>query len=139
MKLGVLTHYSDRILRWVAETGFEAVELSAWPAGPMDATTFTATKKEEHQGLVDELGLEISSLGYYPSHLDADEGERIRTANYFQTLLRLAADLRVPIVSTHAAGSILPTLEEKLAQFIEVFSPHLEVGACLSATGSNWG
>lgn len=127
MKLGVLTHYSDKILRWVAETGFEVVELSAWPEGPMDATTFTATKKKELRALVDELGLEISSLGYYPSHLDPDEDKRSRIAEYFQTLLRLAADLGVPVVSTHAAGSVLPTLEEKVAQFVDAFTPHLEL------------
>lgn len=67
----------------------------------------------------DELGLEISSLGYYPGHLDAGGGERARIAEYFQTLLRLAADLGVPVVSTHAAGSVLLTLEEMVAQFVE--------------------
>jgi sugar phosphate isomerase/epimerase len=127
MKLGVLTHYSDKILRWVAQTGFEAVELSAWPEGPMDATTFTADRQRKLTGLTAELGLEISSLGYYPSHLDADPNERVRIADYFQALLRLAADLGVPVVSTHAAGSPLSTLEEKLTQFAEVFTPHLEL------------
>jgi len=127
MKLGVLTHYSERILRWVADVGFEVVELSAWPEGPMDATAFTQEKRAELRGLTEELGLEISSLGYYPSHLDSDEGKRARIAGYFQALLRLAADLGVPVVSTHAAGSVLPTLEEKVAQFVEVFTPHLKL------------
>jgi sugar phosphate isomerase/epimerase len=127
MKLGVLTHYSEKILRWAAEMGFEAVELSAWPDGPMDATSFTEPGRQKLLALVAELGLEISSLGYYPSHLDPDRGERARVAEYFRALLQLAASLRVPIVSTHAAGSVLSTLGEQVAQFVEVFTPHLQM------------
>jgi sugar phosphate isomerase/epimerase len=111
----------------VAETGCEAVELSARPEGPIDAITFSATEREELQALAEELGPEISSLGYYPSHLDPDGGERARVAGYFQALLRLAADLGVPVVSTHAAGSVLSTSRERAAQFVEVFSPRLEL------------
>ncbi|HWE02745.1 MAG TPA: sugar phosphate isomerase/epimerase [Tepidisphaeraceae bacterium] len=75
----------EQVLQFAAETGFATVEIMCWPAGRADRRYAGVTHLDvsalsaERVGQVRELnrryGVSISSLGYYPNPLCADEAE----------------------------------------------------------------
>ena len=87
MKLGLFTSAFpdlplERVAEWAAANGFEMLELAAWPPSKaerryagvthVDAENLDRQGAAAIRGLLQGLGLGISSLGYYPNPLDPD-------------------------------------------------------------------
>ncbi len=94
MKLGFLTapfpgKPLEEVARWGAESGFQAIEIACWPlekatrryAGVthIDVTELDKAGAKEIRAMLDDCGLTVSSLAYYPNplHPDAEHRETV--------------------------------------------------------------
>jgi sugar phosphate isomerase/epimerase len=116
MKLGLMTAALggmdlDGLSAWAASEGFQALEIACWPkvtgdnrryAGvthidvdALDAAAATAIRRQ-----LDDRGLEISSLAYYPNNLDPDETVRTAAHEHLRKVIVAAEQLGVGLVGT---------------------------------------
>ncbi|MBB6732328.1 sugar phosphate isomerase/epimerase family protein [Cohnella zeiphila] len=121
-----LLHWEpERLFAWAAEQGFRGVELHGGPRfahvdwsavadGAADAKALLAA--QERYGLP-IVGLMYGALPF----LSPDPDERRAAAQRIGVLLRAAARLGVPIVSTFTGRDPAKTLEQNLDGFADVF------------------
>jgi sugar phosphate isomerase/epimerase len=113
VKLGLMTAALpslalDELAGWAAGERFEALEIACWPmvtgdrrryagVAHLDVESFdpAATRK-----LLDDHGLAISSLAYYPNNLDADTAVRAAAHEHLRKVIVAAEALGVSLVGT---------------------------------------
>jgi len=115
MKLGFVSAiFSDltlpEVLAVAADEGFTCVELMCWPPGGadrryagvthVDVTTLNADKAAEIRDLVQQHGVTISGLGYYPNPLHPDAEQRRHVVDHLKTVIAAAPLLNVRLVNT---------------------------------------
>jgi sugar phosphate isomerase/epimerase len=84
---------------------------------------------EEVHALLDDLGLEISSLGYYPNALYPDADHRETVIGHLKIVIEAAGRLGVPIVGTFVGRDKDRTIEENLDEFGKVWPPIVKFAA----------
>ena len=109
MKLGFLTaclpgDSLEEIAAFASATGFEALEVAAWPGS--DTRPFTAThvvvdpltpgEVARVRRCLDDHGLSVSSLAYYGNNLHPDPDERRATNDHVARCIEAAAELGSP-------------------------------------------
>jgi sugar phosphate isomerase/epimerase len=136
VKLGFLTvPFGDwpleRVARWARENGFESVEVACWPAASADARRYAgvthidvdSVDEPDIRSLLDDSGIEISALGYYPNNLHPDPEHRASVNEHTRKVIRAAARLGVPVVTTFVGRDKDRTHAENVAEFQKVWPP----------------
>ena len=138
MKLGfvsaILPELSlEEVVAVAAETGYDCVELMCWPRGKadrryagvthIDVQTLGKTEARRIQALMQDKGIEISGLGYYPNPLTPDPEEAKRYIDHIKDVIRAAAVLGVNQVNTFIGRDWTRTVEENWPQFKKVWKP----------------
>ncbi len=138
MKLGLFTSAFpdlplERVAEWAAANGYEMLELAAWPPSKaerryagvthVDAENLDRKGAAAIRGLLQGLGLGISSLGYYPNPLDPDRTVAEPAIAHIKKVIDAAALLEVPIVGTFVGRDWRRTVEENLGAFARVWPP----------------
>ena len=100
----------EQVLAFARDEGFGCVELVAWPPGKaerryagvchLDATDLGEARLGAQRSLIQQSGVAVSGLGYYPNPLDADPTHRRRVADHLKKVIDAAALLSVPVVNT---------------------------------------
>src|SRR5436305_5134835 len=82
------------VLAFASDEGFACVELMCWPAGSADrryagVTHLDVTRLDDEavgrvRGLVQQSGVAISGLGYYPNPLHPDPAVRQRVVEHLK-------------------------------------------------------
>lgn len=136
MRLGFLTACLpddplEQIAAFAAATGYEALELAAWPA--LDDRPFTAShidvahvggeETERVQRCLAAHGLTVSSLAYYGNNLHPDPVERAATNEHVLRCIDAAAELGCPTVGTFVGRDPGRSVIENLRAAEEVFAP----------------
>jgi sugar phosphate isomerase/epimerase len=137
VKLGFLTApFGDwsleQVARWAKENGFDALEVCCWPASSGDARRYAGVTHIDVDALdergaagvrsrLDELGIEISGLAYYPNNLHPDPAQRAAVNEHTRKVIRAAATLGVPVVNTFVGRDPRRTHPENIEQFREVW------------------
>ena len=152
MKLGILTApFADTELNtlagWAALVGFEAVEIACWPATSGETRRYAGTSHINVDGLtkaraseikseLNEKGICISGLGYYPNPLHAEADHRDRVIGHLKKVITAAGLMKVPVVNTFLGGDRKLTVDEnwKRAEgiFGEVISYAKDQGVMLA-------
>ncbi|MFO1142394.1 MAG: sugar phosphate isomerase/epimerase [Amaricoccus sp.] len=127
MKLGILTApFPDtplmQVADWAAETGFQALEIAAWPraTGPTRRYAGTshvdvATEGPDTVAALAERGLAVSALGYYPNPLHPDAVHREAVVAHLKAVITAAARMGVPLVNTFLGGDAAKTVDDNWA------------------------
>ncbi|MBP9517761.1 MAG: sugar phosphate isomerase/epimerase [Fervidobacterium sp.] len=136
MKIGFLTVPLNgmdvkEIIHWAAESGFEAIEVAAWPvenerdfsATTVNVDEITSRDIQEIRDTLTEYGILISSLAYYDNNLDANLDKRKKINNHLIKVIDLAHNLGVELVGTFIGRDITKTVEENIVEFEKVFKP----------------
>jgi sugar phosphate isomerase/epimerase len=139
MRLGFLTACLPQrslveIAAWAASTGYEALEVAAWPnlgdrpftATHLDVSGFDAGDAEQVCALFGRHGLALSSLAYYDNNLHPDPAERRAVNRHVLACIDAAALLGCPTVGTFVGRDPSKTVAENLRQAEEVFAPLVE-------------
>jgi sugar phosphate isomerase/epimerase len=137
VKLGLITapfpHWPlEKVADWAASSGFEALEICCWPPASGDArryagvthidvTKLTDRKAAEIRALLDDRGLSISALGYYPNNLHPDPAHRRAVNGHTRKVIEAAAKLGVSTVCTFAGTDKGRPVPDNLRDFKRVF------------------
>ena len=138
MKLGIFTaafpgKSLEEVAAWTAENGFETLEIACWPlekasrryAGitTIDVVDFDAAKAKEVHAVLNNYGLSISSLGYYPNPLHPEVEHRETVIGHLKKVILAAELLEVPIVGTFVGRDKDKNVPDNLEAFAKIWPP----------------
>ena len=138
MKLGFLTAALpgmtlEEVAGWSAESGFGMLEVACWPRGQaerrysgvthIDVAGLDKTGAKEVRSMLSGHGLEISSLAYYPNHLNPDPEHRQMTTGHLKSVIDAAVLLDAPIVGTFVGADQTKSAKGNLDEFATVWPP----------------
>jgi sugar phosphate isomerase/epimerase len=136
MKLGFLTAAFptlslEQIAHWAHNHGFEALEIACWPSidgerrryagvSHINVESFDPTSVRD---LLRMYNLEISSLAYYPNHLDPDADARKAANEHLMRVIEAAKRLEVGIVGTFVGRDQNRSVTDNLEDFKRTWPP----------------
>jgi sugar phosphate isomerase/epimerase len=138
MKLGFFTaalpeSTLEQAAQWGAESGFQAIEIACWPlekaarryAGVthINVDDLDKAKAGEIRKMLDDYGLPISSLGYYPNPLHPKPDHRETVISHLKKVIETAALLEVPNVGTFIGKDKNKTVKENLEEYARIWPP----------------
>jgi sugar phosphate isomerase/epimerase len=139
MKLGFLTaclpgQSLEEIADWAVATGYEALEVAAWPqlgerpftATHLAAETFGEAEADRVRTMLGDRGLDISSIAYYDNNLHPDPQERAAVHEHVRACIEAAALVGCPTVGTFVGRDPTQTVAENLRQAEKIFPPLVE-------------
>ena len=138
MKLGLLTApFEDtdlmEVADWTAANGMEMLEVACWPAAAGDARRYAGTSHINVDGLeksegaeivaaLDEKGVTISGLGFYPNPLHPDAETREAAIGHLKKVISAAGVMGVKVVNTFVGGDRALTVDENWARAQKIFA-----------------
>lgn len=138
MQLGFVTailpdQSLEEVLRTAAEIGYDCVEVMCWPPGKaerryagvthIDISGLDEREVERINGLQEQYGVSISSLGYYPNYLGGDAGARKVAEAHLYGLLAASVALGINTVTTFAGRDQQRTIEAQWDDFLNLWRP----------------
>jgi sugar phosphate isomerase/epimerase len=137
MRLGLLTAaFPDtplpEVADWASAQGFSMLEVACWPRGEgaarryagvshIDVANVGDAEAKELVADLNERGIEISGLGYYPNPLHPDLDHRAEVIAHLRLVIAAAALLGVPVVNTFIGGDHRAPLADNLAECQKVW------------------
>ena len=138
MKLGfvsaILPDLSlEEVLRVAADIGFDCVEVMCWPKGKaerryagvthIDVSSFGKKDAKAVHALVEETGISISGLGYYPNPLTPDEDESKVYCDHIKKVIDAAATLGLDRVNTFVGRDWSKSVDDNWPRFLKKWKP----------------
>ena len=122
----------EHVVQFAGRHGFSCVEMMCWPADNADSRRYagvthidvnnlTEQKIAEIRSLLKEEGVFISALGYYPNPLDPDPGRSEYYIEHIKSVIRGAAKLDIPVVTTFIGRDPSKNIQENLERFADVW------------------
>ncbi len=120
-------HDLNGILNFASENKFTCVEVMCWPTGNADARRYAGVTHidvdnlnvDQILGLTRHYGVSISALGYYPNPLDPDPEKAAFHREHLKAVIRAAAKLGVPAVTTFIGRNPTLNMTDNLKLFAE--------------------
>jgi sugar phosphate isomerase/epimerase len=123
----------EEVAAFAAEAGFACVELMCWPKGKaerryagvthVDVADFTEEEAARVRRIMDEAGVAISGLGYYPNPLDPDEQAADVYIEHIQKVIRASAMLGVGRMNTFIGRDWTRSVEDNWVRFKAIWPP----------------
>lgn len=143
LKLGfnsaILADFSfSHMVQFAGNHGFSCVEVMCWPTGNSDARRYAGVTHIDVNDLSDqrvkeikyalrEANVSISALGYYPNPLDPDPSRSEFYIEHIKQVIKGAARLGVPVVTTFIGRNPAKSIKENLATFADVWPAIVKV------------
>jgi sugar phosphate isomerase/epimerase len=137
MKLGLMTAALggmdlDSLAAWASSEGFQTLEVACWPmvtgdgrrypgVSPIDVDALDAPGAAAIRRQLDDRGLEISSLAYYPNNLDPDPTVRAEAHEHLRKVILAADVLGVKLVGTFIGRDQNRSVMDNLAEVEKVW------------------
>jgi sugar phosphate isomerase/epimerase len=123
----------EDVLAFASAEGFACVELMCWPKGKaerryagvthVDVAGLEGAGASRVRKLLDAHGVAISALGYYPNPLSPDPAEAQLAVDHLEAVIRAAALLDVPTVTTFAGRDWTKTVDAQWPRFLATWRP----------------
>jgi len=123
----------NQVVEFAFEAGYSCVELMCWPKGKaerryagvthIDVTDFGQKEANRVRKLLENSGVSISALGYYPNFLSPDKEEAKRVLAHFKKVIQAAARLEVGRVTTFAGRDWTKSVDANWPRFLKVWKP----------------
>ncbi|MBN2477435.1 MAG: sugar phosphate isomerase/epimerase [Pirellulales bacterium] len=138
MKLGfvsaILPELSlEEVVAFAAEEGFACVELMCWPKGKaerryagithVDVDGLGEAEAGRVKQIMQQAGVAISGLGYYPNPLTPDADEANTYIEHIKKVIQAAPRLGVDVVNTFIGRDWTRSVEDNWPRFREVWPP----------------
>jgi sugar phosphate isomerase/epimerase len=137
MKLGLMTAALggmnlESLAEWASAVGFQTLEVACWPMVAGDRRRYSGVTHIDVDALdaagaaairrqLDDRGLEISSLAYYPNNLDSDPVMRAEAHDHLRKVILAADVLGVKIVGTFIGRDQNRSVTDNLAEVGKVW------------------
>ncbi|MCL2783108.1 MAG: sugar phosphate isomerase/epimerase [Propionibacteriaceae bacterium] len=113
--------------------GFSCVEVACWPVGAadrryagvthIDVTSLDDTRIADIKARCHEQGVAISSLGFYPNTMTADNDARQAVITHLHQVIDASAALDVNLVTTFIGRDQNRNVDENLAMVPQIWQP----------------
>ncbi|HSW44149.1 MAG TPA: sugar phosphate isomerase/epimerase [Phycisphaerae bacterium] len=126
MRIGFISVFDRERIAFARQHGFTCVELHARHQDPhVPGHEGWKDRTAEIKAAYDEAGIRISCLaGFYCNHMDADPAVARSNFEHVRNVIRLARELRVPVVAGFAGRIVGEDLEASLPAFTKIWSEH---------------
>ena len=136
MKLGfvsaILPDLSlEEVAAFAAAEGFACVELMCWPKGRaerryagvthVEVENFDGAAAQRVREIMEQAGVEISGLGYYPNPLAPDPDEAAAYVEHIEKVIRAAELLEVGLVNTFIGRDWTRSVEDNWPRFCDTW------------------
>jgi len=137
MKLGLMTAALgsmelEGLADWASTEGFQTLEIASWPRVTGDRRRYAGVSHLDVDSLdkagaaalrkhLDDRGLEISSLAYYPNNLDPDPTVRAEANEHLRKVIVGAELLGVTLVGTFIGRDQNRSVKDNLAEVEKVW------------------
>lgn len=121
------------VARHAHDLGYDCVELMCWPVSKaerryagvthVDVTQFSAAKADEVRTILDEAGVSISALGYYPNPLSPDRQEAEQAVEHLKKVIAAAPLLGLTRVNTFVGRDWTRSIDDNWPRFLETWRP----------------
>ena len=144
MKLGFVTailadlSLAD-VLQQAKSYGYDCIEVMCWPPGKAERRYAGVTHLNVEElsesaipGIrkqLDDFGISISSLGYYPNPLAADPTERQVAADHLRRVVVASNALGIGVVTTFIGRDPTKSIDDNWITFEKVFPPLVHFAA----------
>jgi sugar phosphate isomerase/epimerase len=129
----------EEVIRFAREADYRCVELCCWPAGKaerryagvthLDVANLSDARVTEVKALLQEQGIFLSALGYYPNPMDADASRAAAVREHLKKLIVAAQRLGLRNVNTFIGRNQALNEVENLKLFAEVWPPLVKFAA----------
>ena len=141
MKLGFVTAILhdltlEEVMTFASENDYDCIEVMCWPVGKaerryagvthIDVNDLTQAKIEDIKALQNDLGVEISGLGYYPNPLTPDPDEATQASEHIKKVIEGAEKLGISVVNSFIGRDWKKSVDENWPRFLEVWKPIIE-------------
>lgn len=123
----------QQVISFAGETGYSCVEIMCWPVGKaerryagithIDVSKLTNKSMKEIHNLLEQYGVSISGLGYYPNLLEADIKNTSRYVTHLKKVIDAAAKLGLRNVNTFVGRDHQGSIEDNFERFKKVWPP----------------
>ncbi|WP_031527993.1 sugar phosphate isomerase/epimerase family protein [Dyadobacter crusticola] len=128
----------EHVVQFAANHGFSCVEMMCWPADNADSRRYagvthidvlnlTPARISEIKHTLKEAGVFVSALGYYPNPLDPDPSKSEYYLEHIKEVIRGAAKLDIPVVTTFIGRDPSKSIKDNLARFADVWPAVVKV------------
>ena len=121
----------EKVISFAGETGYSCVEIMCWPAGKaerryagvthIDVSKLPKKRIKEIRDLLEEKGVGISGLGYYPNPLEADKKNASRYVTHIKKVIDAADKLDLRNVNTFIGRDHHGSIEDNFKRFRKVW------------------
>lgn len=125
------------VMQVARETGHSCVEVMCWPVSKadrryagvthLDVAEFSAKQADEVRRLVDQTGIAVSGLGYYPNALSPDLDDARKSAGHIRKVIEAAATLGVKRANTFIGRDWTKSVADNWPRFLETWKPILKL------------
>lgn len=138
MKLGFVTailpdkNLKD-ILLFAAETGYDCVEVMCWPKGKstrryagvthIDVDNFSKKEADEIKVLIQNTGVSISALGYYPNPLTPKANEAKVYVDHIKKVIKASLLLGINQMNTFIGRDWRLSVDDNWPKFLKTWKP----------------
>ncbi len=142
MQLGfvsaILPEYNfEQVIRTAERIGYDCVEIMCWPFGKaerryagithIDVAELSDAQIEQIQSLLEETGVSISGLGYYPNPLSPDENEAKQACDQIRKIIVACNKLGLKQMNTFIGRDWTKSIEANWPRFLETWKPIVEL------------
>jgi sugar phosphate isomerase/epimerase len=123
----------EEVLRFAREAGYDCVEVMCWPSGKadrryagvthLDVSEFDDAAADKVRRLVEETGVDLSGLGYYPNPLSPHREEAERAVGHIRAVIAAAAKLGIGQMNTFVGRDWTKSVEQNWAELLRVWKP----------------
>ncbi|MCH8121042.1 MAG: sugar phosphate isomerase/epimerase [Planctomycetes bacterium] len=132
MKLGFVSailadQTFEKVISFAAQTGYSCVEIMCWPVGKaerryagvthIDVADLSKKKIDEIHNTLEQKGVTISGLGYYPNPLEADKKIAGRYVAHIKKVIDAAQRLGLENVNTFIGRDHRSSVEDNFKRF----------------------
>ncbi|NJL94422.1 MAG: sugar phosphate isomerase/epimerase [Anaerolineae bacterium] len=123
----------EQVMEFAAQHGYDCLEVMCWPVGKaerryagvthIDVSDFSQADVDRIHGLVEKHKVNISSLGYYPNPLVADEAERNTYIEHIKKVIVASKMLGINLMTTFVGRDPNKAIEHQWDVFEAVWKP----------------
>jgi sugar phosphate isomerase/epimerase len=121
------------VAKFARQAGYSCVELMCWPPSKaerryagvthVNVVDLSPGKAAEVKGIMDDAGVAISGLGYYPNPLCPDQAEGQKYIDHIKKVISAASSLGVTRVNSFVGRDWTKSVDDNWPRFLEVWKP----------------